>query len=165
MSLDEPYEGLTSNSVIEIVYDSSGIWLGSAGGASYLADGDTVWRTFRGNSGLHSTEVSALAASVWNGETLVCIATLHSELIAGESVPTGDGFSITTDGGETWLADSLSQPDNATFYGKLSYDLDIYQDDIYSACFYGGLVRSMDAGHNWDNLYPVSYTHLRDHET
>jgi len=153
MSLDEPYEGLTSNSVIEIVYDSSGIWLGSAGGASYLADGDTVWRTFRGNSGLHSTEVSALAASVWNGETLVCIATLHSELIAGESVPTGDGFSITTDGGETWLADSLSQPDNATFYGKLSYDLDIYQNDIYSACFYGGLVRSMDAGHTWDNLY------------
>ena len=153
MSLDEPYEGLTSNSVIEIVYDSSGIWLGTAGGASYLADGDSVWRTYRDNSGLHSDEVSALAASVYGETTLVCIATLHSETVAGESVPTGDGFSITTDGGATWLADSLSQPENATYYGKLSYDLDIYQNDIYSACFYGGLVRSMDAGHTWDNLY------------
>jgi hypothetical protein len=153
ISLDAPYEGLTSNSVIEIVYDSSGVWLGTAGGASYLADGDSVWTTFTGNSGLHSTEVSALAASVWHDTTLVCIATLHSEQIAGDNVPTGDGFSITTDGGETWLADSLTYPANATYYGKLSYDLDIYQNDIYSACFYGGLVRSTDAGHTWDNLY------------
>ncbi|MCP4583298.1 MAG: hypothetical protein GY839_16955 [candidate division Zixibacteria bacterium] len=153
MSLDEPYEGITSNSVIEIVYDSSGIWLGTAGGASYLADGETSWRTFRGNSGLHSKEVSALAASVYNGTTYVCIATLHTEEVSGENIPVGDGFSITTDGGETWLPDSVSQPGNATYFGKLSYDLDMYQNDIYSATFYGGLVYSMDGGNNWDNLY------------
>jgi len=153
MSLDDPYEGIASNSVIEIVYDSSGIWLGTASGASYLADGETQWRTFSDNSGLHSDEVSALAASVHNGTTYVCIATLHTEAVAGDNVPFGDGFSITTDGGTTWLPDSVTYPGNASYFGKLSYDLDMYQNDIYSATFYGGLVYSMDGGYNWDNLY------------
>jgi len=152
-SLDEPYEGITSNSVIEIVYDSLGIWLGTGGGASYSTDDGLSWRTFRANSGLHSDEVSAVAASYSGAVRRTCIATLHTETQSGQSIPVGNGFSITTDGGATWLPDSVSQPRQATWYGMLSYDLDMHQDDIYSACFYGGLIRSLDGGYNWENLY------------
>jgi hypothetical protein len=153
ISLDEPYEGLRSNSIIELAHDSTGIWIGSAGGASYRLDGDTAWTTFTGESGLHSSDVSALATSYYNGHTIVCIATLHNEYASGQTVPFGDGFSITTDYGQTWLPDSLTMPFHATYYGMLAYDIDMYQNDIYAACFYGGLLRSMNGGYSWDNLY------------
>lgn len=154
ISLEEPpYQGLTSNSIIDIVYDSTGIWLGSAGGASYLANGDSLWQTFQKGSGLHSTEVSALGASVYNGTRYVCVATLHSEEAAGESVPFGDGYSITWDGGQNWLPDTVTYPPNSHYYGMLSYDINMYENDIYSANFYGGLMRSLDGGYNWENLY------------
>jgi len=154
-SFDETYPGLTSNSVVEIVYDSVGIWLGSVGGASYSTDEGQNWQTFREGSGLYSSLVSALAASKYNGTTYVCVATLHSEESGGQSNEYGDGFSLTTDSGVTW--DTL-MPHQANWVGMLSYDMDIYHDDIYSACWYGGLIRLMDAGQNredslWDNLY------------
>jgi hypothetical protein len=153
ISLDDPYEGLMSNSIIELVYDSTGMWIGSAGGASYRADGDLNWTTFTGESGLISTELSAMAASRYNDTTLVCIATLHTEYASGQNVPFGDGFSITKNHGDTWLSDTLTTPFHANYYGMLAYDLDIYKNDIYAACFYGGLVRSMNGGYTWDNLY------------
>ncbi|GEM_PF-2050703 len=154
-SFDETYPGLTSNSVVEIVYDSVGIWLGSVGGASYSTDEGQNWQTFRKGSGLYSNLVSAVAASKYNGTTYICVGTLHSEQMAGQSNEFGDGFSLTTDYGASW--DTL-MPHQANWVGMLSYDLDIYQDDIYSACWYGGLIRLMDAGQNredslWDNLY------------
>jgi hypothetical protein len=153
ITLDEPMEGLRSNSIIEIVYDSSGIWLGTAGGASYLPDGDSIWQTYTAENGLHSTEVSALAFSRVNDITRVCIATLHTEYASGQNVPFGDGYSITTDGGDTWLDESYTKPFYANYFGMLSYDLDMYEDDIYSANFYGGLLRSIDGGVSWENLF------------
>ena len=154
ISLDNPpHEGLTSNSIIEIVYDSTGIWLGSAGGASYLANGDTEWQTFQQGSGLHTTEVSAMGASTYNGTRYICIGTLHNEYAGGQSVPYGDGFSITWDGGQNWLPDTVTYPPFSNYVGMLSYDIDMYRDDIYSANFYGGLLRSLDGGRHWDNLF------------
>ncbi len=153
IALDDPMEGLRSNSIIEIVYDSSGIWLGTAGGVSYLPDGDSVWQTFTATNGLHSTEVSAMAFSIYAGDTILCVATLHTEYPSGESVPFGDGYSITYDKGNSWVDDSLTYPSYANYFGMLSYDVDMYQNDIYSANFYGGLVRSGDGGHSYDNLF------------
>ena len=36
----------------------------------------------------------------------------------------------------------------------LSYDLAVYDSIIYSASFYGGLIRSLDWGESWENLFP-----------
>jgi hypothetical protein len=36
----------------------------------------------------------------------------------------------------------------------LSYDLAVYDSIVYSASFYGGLIRSTDFGESWENLYP-----------
>ena len=149
-TLDEPYEGITSNSVIEIVYDSSGIWIGTGGGASYSVDDGQNWRTFGENSGLPRDEVSAMAASVYNGTTYVWVANAHTEYQGGSGIPIGDGLSYTIDNGSTWHTDTVSA---ATWYGMLSYDLDMYQNHIYSACYYGGLIRSVDNGQTWENLY------------
>jgi hypothetical protein len=150
-SLDEPFQRIiTSNSVIEIVYDSSGIWLGTGGGASYSTDDGQNWKTFGQDSGLPRNEVSALAASVVNGTTYVWVANAHTEYQAGSAIPIGDGLSYTIDGGLTWHTDTVSE---ATWFGKLSYDLDMYKNHIYSACYYGGLIRSVNNGQTWENLY------------
>jgi hypothetical protein len=63
----------------------------------------------------------------------------------------GDGFVRTTDHGAHW--DSVRTPAQGSGYGKLSYDLDIYHDHVYSACFYGGLIRYVGQGLNWQSLY------------
>jgi hypothetical protein len=150
-TLDEPYEGITSNSVIEIVYDdSTGIWLGTGGGVSYSVDDGQSWLTFGENSGLPRDEVSALAASVYNGTTYVWVANAHTEYQGGSGIPIGDGLSYTIDGGFSWYTDTVRA---ATWYGMLSYDMDMYQNHIYSACYYGGLIRSVDNGQSWENLY------------
>ncbi|MCD6162816.1 MAG: hypothetical protein J7K40_10435 [candidate division Zixibacteria bacterium] len=149
-TFDDAYQGLTSNSVIEIAYDSNGVWLGTAGGASYTTDNGATWQTFRAGSGLPTDLVSALAANYYNDTRYVCAATIHTEEYAGTDNEYGDGISITTDDGANWVTET---PPSTNWVGMLSWDLDIYKDDIYSACWYGGLLRSTDGGQLWENLY------------
>jgi photosystem II stability/assembly factor-like uncharacterized protein len=154
-TMDEAYNGLNSNSVIEIAYDSAGIWLGTAGGASYTTDNGQTWLTFSQGSGLPSNGTSALAATLFNGTPHVWVASSHIEYYSGERIDVGDGLSHSTDYGQTWelfdyAEDSLKE---ASWYNMLAWDLDMYRDDIYAACFAGGLIRSLDNGANWENLF------------
>jgi hypothetical protein len=149
-SLDDAYEGLTSNSVIEIAYDSTGIWLGTGGGASYTTDDGQNWLTFSEGSGLPSEGVSALAATYYNGTPHVWVASSHVEYVSGDRVDVGDGLSHSTDYGQTWETITVHE---ATWYNMLSWDLDMYQNHIYSACFAGGLIRSLNNGQTWDTLF------------
>ncbi len=147
ISIQDGISGLTSNSVIDIAHDSLSIWLGSGGGAAVTFDDGETWTLYGEDHGLPGNEVSALAGN----DRGVWVATSHSETVSGGSVPIGDGISLTTDGGASW---ETFTPKQVTWPGMLSYDLAAYDSILFSACFYGGLIRSTDFGVTWENLYP-----------
>jgi hypothetical protein len=147
MSVDGGITGITSNSVIDIEHDSSSVYLGTGGGLSVSSNGGSHWITYDSGT-LPSSEVSALAANnraVWVGNS-------HSQSASGAFYPYGDGISLSHNGGLTWQSFT---PRQVNFYGQLSYDLAVYDSLAYSACFYGGLIRSTDWGATWQNLYPT----------
>jgi len=46
----------------------------------------------------------------------------------------------------------------------LAYDLSPYDSSIWAACFYGGLLRSLDHGETWENIF-VDTTLKKDFES
>ncbi|UCC80282.1 MAG: hypothetical protein JSW64_02670 [Candidatus Zixiibacteriota bacterium] len=154
ITLDGGITGLTSNAVIDIDHTSNAIWLGTGSGASVSFDSGATWTTFSTGSGLPGAEVSALAANnvaVWVGNS-------HSETFGGEEIPFGNGISFTTDDGQTWASFrpfAYLFPGYTGSPGMLSYDLAVYDSIVYSASFYGGLIRSTDYGESWENLFPT----------
>lgn len=150
-TLDEPYTpGITSNSVIDIAHNADGIWLGTANGVSFSDDTAATWRSYI-DPPLPSIQVSALAASTWHDTTYMWVTTTHTDRIQGDTYPFGDGLILTRDNGAHW--DTTRTPEQCSRYGKLSYDLAMYRNHIYSACFYGGLIRSTNNGKNWYPFY------------
>lgn len=147
ISVEGGRAGLTSNSVIDISHDMMSVWLGTGGGASVTTDGGVTWMTYGRAGGLPADEVSALTAN----DRGVWVASSHSEVVSGESIPYGDSISFSSDGGTTWLKFG---PRQVNWPGMLSYDLAVYDSIIFSACFYGGLIRSTDFGQTWKNLFP-----------
>ncbi len=147
ISIEGGVTGLTSNAVIDIGHDSLSVWLGTGGGASVSTDNGTSWTTFGTASGLPTDDISAMAVNnrgAW-------IAHSHSDNVSGESIPYGDGISLTQDQGQTW---TTFTPKQATFPGMLAYDMALYDSIAFAACFYGGLIRSTDHGLTWENLFP-----------
>jgi hypothetical protein len=146
VTLDGGFSGITSNSVIDIDHDSASVWLGTGSGPAVSRDNGSTWTTY-GKNPLPAAEVSALAANnrgVW-------VATSHSQVSQGQSYPFGNGISLTRDGGQTW---SNFSPEQSSYFGKLAYDVALYDSVAYAACFYGGLIRSTDWGVTWANIFP-----------
>jgi hypothetical protein len=128
VSVNGGISGITSNSVIDIDHDSVSIWLGTGSGAAVSTDNGESWTTY-GSPDLPANEVSALAAN----NRAIWVATSHSVAVSGESYPFGDGISITRDRGLSWDSSMASQ---VRYYGKISYDLAVYDSLAFSACFY-----------------------------
>jgi hypothetical protein len=147
MSVQSGRSGMTSNSVIDIDHDSTSVWFGTGGGAAVTADNGTTMTTY-GRDPLPTEEVSALSAN----DRAAWAATSHSREFQGDQFPEGDGISITRDGGHVW---TIRQPMQATRVGMLAYDLAVYDSLAFGACFYGGLIRTIDFGANWTNLFPT----------
>ncbi len=147
VTTDGGRSGITSNTVIDIKHDSVSVWLGTGSGAAVSTDDGASWITY-GAEILPSAEVSAMAINqkgVWVGNS-------HSQSSQGSSYPYGDGISFTRNGGTTW---QTFRPEQANYFGKIAYDLSAYDSIAYSACFYGGLIRTLDKGATWRNLYPT----------
>ncbi|MEE9555509.1 MAG: hypothetical protein V3W18_14580 [candidate division Zixibacteria bacterium] len=147
MTVEGGRSGLSSNSVIDISHDASSIWLGTGTGAAITTDGGQTWTTYGQDGGLPGDEVSALTANnrgVW-------VANSHTEEISGDNIPYGDSISFSSDGGMNWQSFG---PKQVNWPGMLSYDLAVYDSIVFSACFYGGLIRSTDLGQSWENLFP-----------
>jgi len=146
--LSQPIDSLADNTVVDIVYDGTYIWLATGNGLSGTRDGGATWRSFNQTNGFTRGSISALAMA---GSRL-WVATSHDTASpsSGELVPAGGGLQITDNFGDDWrLVDSksLSSP------GMLAYDLAPYDSSLWAACFYGGLLRSLDRGETWENIF------------
>lgn len=146
--LSKPIDTLADNSVVDIIYDGTYVWLATGSGVSGTSDGGVSWRTFNNTNGLTRNSVSALAAQ---GRRL-WIATSYDTSSSGstEKVPSGGGVQITDDTGSNWHS---VEPYRMSSPGKLAYDLAVYDSSVWAPCYYGGLLRSLDYGENWENVY------------
>ncbi|PJA27072.1 MAG: hypothetical protein CO189_08080 [candidate division Zixibacteria bacterium CG_4_9_14_3_um_filter_46_8] len=142
---------LPANSVLDIRSDGSAIWIASSGGVAKTTDGGENWIRFGIDDGLKSNSVSGLAAM----PGLVWAATSRSEVQEGELIPVGTGLATTKDGGAAW---GIYEPNQAAYYGKIAYDLEITDSTVWAACFYGGLIRTFGNDSSFYNVFPDSAT-------
>ncbi len=137
---------ISGNSIVEIIFDGTALWVGTNNGISRTTDGGLTWEIFNKSNGLTFEEISALAFKPGS----ILAAGAHTEIISGFEVPVGEGFNISTDTGQTWFG---SLPFQAASPGMLAYDLTAADTIFYAACFLGGLIRSFDNGSTWENVY------------
>ncbi len=139
---------LGSNTIVDIKYDGVYMWLATGKGVTRATPDGTEFVNF-GADILNAGEIAAIAVlpgKVW-------VAPSFSEVRSNQLVPFGAGFNYTDDDGETW---GSFTPAQASGGGKICYDLALLERDnsIWAACFYGGLIRSLDGGTTWKNVFP-----------
>jgi hypothetical protein len=146
--LSQPIDSLADNTVVDIVYDGTYVWLATGNGLSGTRDGGVTWRSFNQTNGFTRSSISALAAA---GSRL-WVATSHDTASpnSGQLVPAGGGLQITDNFGDDWR---LVEPKSLSSPGMLAYDLAPYDSSLWAACFYGGLLRSLDRGETWQNVF------------
>jgi hypothetical protein len=148
VDLSQPIDTLADNTVVDIVYDGTYIWLATGNGVSGTRDGGATWRSFNRTNGFKRSSISALAtlgSRLW-------VATSHDTASpsSGDLVPAGGGLQITDNFGDDWR---LVEPKGLSSPGMLAYDLAPYDSSLWAACFYGGLLRSLDRGETWENIF------------
>ena len=139
--LEDPIEGLLSNSVTQILYDGEYVWLATGSGLAGSKDGGISWITFNKDNAFDGSGISAMALAA----NRLFVATADIDING-----LGTGLYYTDNDGEVW--NEVGNPLFAAI-GKLSYDLAAYDSVIYSTNFNAGLLRSLDGGVNWENIF------------
>lgn len=160
-------ENPASNSISAMLVQGDTIWLGTSRGLSRSTDKGTTWRNYYGDPALGTENVSAIAWDKYRG--ILWVATAHSVVRTGQTLPEGSGLRYTSDGGETWQ--SVSQPldkdaDTVIVYGNnrlralpvtvaiqnITYDIAITPGTVWISSFAGGLRKSTDLGATWSRV-------------
>ncbi|MCJ7508133.1 MAG: hypothetical protein MUO85_05305 [candidate division Zixibacteria bacterium] len=144
--LSEGYQGLVGNSIVDIVYDGTYIWVGTPSGLNRFRDSDTSWTSYGKSQGLNENSISALTYA----DSTLWVAESYDVLRNGQLYPFGASFNTTKDFGENW--DTITA-DQASGYGRTCYDIAKVNGEVWAACWYGGLIRSQDGGQNWENVF------------
>ncbi len=145
-----------SNSISEIEISGDTVWIGTSRGLSYTTDEGASWTNYFGDDVFGTEGIYAL--TIYHG--IIIAATGHSETgIGGESVPTGSGLRISTDGGSSWITvpQSTDNPgDSSITYGinqlrilpvtvkqqNVTYDVAVINGMVYTTSWAGGLRRA-----------------------
>ncbi|MBU8934227.1 MAG: hypothetical protein KOO62_09500 [candidate division Zixibacteria bacterium] len=143
-----------SNTVIDIVEHSGGVWLATGEGLNYSLDGGQTWLLYDSDNGMVSDEVSALFSL--NGR--LWIGNGHSEIIGGESVGFSDALEYTDDNGYNWFEADLGEIANVLGGQRSIYDITGHYDEssgdewVFFTGWAGGLVGSKDGGTSWRRI-------------
>ncbi|GAB1349748.1 FlgD immunoglobulin-like domain containing protein [Ignavibacteriales bacterium] len=160
-------ENPASNSISAMLVQGDTIWLGTSRGLSRSTDKGTTWRNYYGDPAFGTENISALAWDKYRG--ILWVATAHSVVRTGQTLPEGSGLRYTSDGGETWQ--SVAQPldkdvDTVIVYGNnrlralpvtvaiqnITYDIAITPGTVWISSFAGGLRKSTDLGATWTRV-------------
>jgi len=157
---------IISNFISDIKVVGDTIWFGTGKGVARTLDNGLSFQNYFGTAPFGEDDVSGLA--IYNN--WVIVATAKSEMINGESVPTGTGIKVSSDYGATWTAhpQPTDAPDDDTLlYGNnriyalpitvpqqnLSYDVLITRKNfasdslvIWITSWAGELRKSLDYG-------------------
>ncbi|MCK5833751.1 hypothetical protein KAH81_08795 [bacterium] len=153
----------SSNAIGDIEFNaySGDIWVSTGRGLAVSRDGGETWESKLPDIGFAA--LSILGDWVWAAASY----DFEDPTDPNNSLPAGDGFYISFDGGETF--EHCTQATSANGVGKLAYDLAIIPDGedtiVYASCFYGGLIFSSDRGASWQSVFPdgsdsLSYSDL-----
>ncbi len=146
-----PVEKKLKNSITDMVYDGSVVWVATQYGLYKSTDYGRTYIPFDTASGLNSNGVYCLG-----GDSTFFIAGFYQE---ENTTPlpfftslTGADFSFTTNYGLTW---STSQPSQGQASSPGQFPIDIAKMDtvVWAACGKGGLIRSFNLGQNWENVF------------
>ncbi len=154
-----------SNSITDILTVNQTIWLGTSKGLNKSTDGGQSWINYSGNKVFNGEPVISIAY----GDSIIWVATGHTEEINGYNLPVGSGIKYSTDNGETWT--SLPQPidaagDSVIIYGinriralpvtttvnNIAYDIAVTPGTVWIASFAAGLRKSEDRGKTWQRV-------------
>ncbi len=152
LSYDEPLEGLSDNTVIDIITHNGAVWLATGGGITFKYYNDAIWYTYDQRNGLVSEEISAIYSDSINGR--LWAATNHVASVSGSSVTYADGLSFTDDDGRTW---DTMMVEGSYGYQSTIYDITGYDTLIFCASWAGGLFGSFSGGDNWQHIYYSAY--------
>jgi hypothetical protein len=146
--------------------NGSTIWLGSGKGLSRSTDGGATWTHYYGSAEFGTEDVSAIAArgnEVW-------VATAHTVVKDGSSLPEGSGLHYSADGGQTWQSfpQPLDKNNIDTLYynafstiralgittaiNNITYDIAITDSAVWITSFAGEARKSTDKGKTWQRV-------------
>ncbi len=151
-SLASSSDAPISNSIGDIVFDGTCVWVSTGEGISRTCDGGQSWQHY-----LSGKSFSALCCKYGR----IFAASAYDSAIGGDSYPVGgklyratiDGDGVHWDELQPW---QMTLVPGLSFVAMLSYDMVLYADGgdtvLWSANWYGGLSRSYDWGETWENI-------------
>ena len=154
-----PLDKKLKNSITGIAFDGKLIWVATQNGLYTSADDGSTYFRFDTTSGLNSNGVYCLG-----GDSSLFVAGLFQE---EKTLPlplfpslTGADFNITSDFGATW---NISHPNQGQAGTVDKFPMDIAKMDtvIWAVCGKGGLIRSLDHGQSWENVFADSFAEMR----
>ena len=151
---------LQSNSITDIRFHDSYIWLGTGSGLQVTPDNGLIFSNFNDNPGMAPGSISAI--DIQDGA--IWIATAFDTVVNEESFSAGGGLSRSTDSGLTWnFIDQPVDPNDPAGIGyqptttniqNVTFDLVLADDTIWITSWGGGLRKSVDNGQTWAVVTP-----------
>lgn len=171
---------IPSNSVSQMVIDKNTIWIGTSRGLASSIDTGKNWITYASiaefvKPGIFGLEVSN--DTIWTSLG-------YSKQKDNENIPTGSGYTYSTDGGKTWKHTEQtldSRTDTIIDYGinkikalpvivpeqNVTYDVSIAQGRVWIASWASGLRYSRIDSIKWNRvvLPPDNLTSIKPSDT
>lgn len=139
----DPSIKLAGTRTYDLAYDSTAVWFAVDGGLSrgITIDGGVSYR-FRSWNKKRGV----------NADFFTAVEAVPGMVVAGgwdASDDQAQGFSISNDGGQSWIS---SSPAQAVGGGHFINEIAIADQVVFAACSHGGLIRTIDHGDTWLNL-------------
>ena len=167
---------LLGNSIGESYVKDNELWIGTSRGLSKTTDDGITWQNFLTVKEFTKPNISSLI--IW-GDTIFTSLAYTKVVPPLGNVVTGDGFTISSDGGKSWVHYPQAKDDIADTiitYGinkiptvavivdeqNITYDCSIFQNTIWIASWSSGIRKSTNLGETFervvlppDNLFSI----------